>query len=91
MKLRYLFVDHRPSRQSAAVRGRGSLARRATTRGISGSESLNELRLVSVLCNNRLLPRKIFPSACPYRKGVHPRKLPDIANLLPPRLRHAAK
>jgi hypothetical protein len=69
MKLRYLFVDHqgrvvKVRRAGVEALWQGEL----TTRDI-GSDALNELRLVSVLCNNRLLPRKIYLLRLPLSQG----------------------
>jgi hypothetical protein len=69
MKLRYLFVDH----QGQVVK-----VRRARVEGLwqgeldardIGSQALNELRLVSVLCNNHLVPRKIYLLRLPLTQG----------------------
>ena len=69
MKLRYLFVDRH---------GRLNLIRRARVeavwQGLLGSDDLggadqSELRLISVLCDDRLVPRKIFLLRLPLTDG----------------------
>jgi hypothetical protein len=69
MKLRYLLVDRR---------GRLTLVRRSQLEalwlGVIGAGDLgagdgNELRLVSVLCDGRLLPEKIFLLRLPLSHG----------------------
>jgi len=70
MKLRYLYVDRHGQLvkvRRAAVEGlwRGELA--ACELGSSGR---NEIRLVSILCDRRLLPRKIFLLRLPLTAGM---------------------
>ncbi len=69
MKIRYLFVD----REGQLVKVRRSVVE-ALWRGDLraediGSPALNELRMVSVLCDNRLWPRKIFLLRLPLSDG----------------------
>jgi hypothetical protein len=69
MKLRYFIVDHA---------GQLATARRALVEALwdgevpadaLGSESLTELRLVSVLCDAKLRPRKIYLLRLPLSDG----------------------
>jgi hypothetical protein len=69
MKLRYLIVDRQ---------GRLVLAQRALVEALwegvvpapmLGSDDANELRLVSVLCDKKLLPRKIYLLRVPLTNG----------------------
>jgi hypothetical protein len=69
MKLRYLFVD----RFGQLLKVRRSLVE-DLWQGELGAEDIgsadrHELRLVSVLCDNRLLPRKIYVLRLPLSKG----------------------
>lgn len=69
MKLRYLFVN----RQGQLIKVRRSRVERLWQgeAGVAsfGSDSRQELRLVSVLCDNRLLPQKIFLLRLPLTEG----------------------
>src|SRR5207249_3816139 len=70
MKVRYLFVDQ----HAQLVRVRRSLVE-ALWRGEAGATELGcldlcELRLVSVLCDDRLLPKKIFLLRLPLSEGA---------------------
>src|SRR5579864_8247522 len=74
MKLRYLFVDRH---------GQLTIVRRseveALWQGRLGSDELNgldlhELRLVSVLCDSRLVPQKIFLLRLPLTDGYFTRE-----------------
>src|SRR5438309_1248654 len=69
MKIRYLFVD----RFGQLVKIRRSLVEDLWQGELGaleiGSGDGNELRLVSVLCDQRLLPKKIFLLRLPLSRG----------------------
>ncbi len=69
MKIRYLFVD----RDGQLVKVRRSVVEGLWQGELAahdiGSQSLTELRLVSVLCNDQLLPHKIFLLRLPLSSG----------------------
>jgi hypothetical protein len=69
MKLRYLFVD----RRGQLVKVRRSRVERLWRGDIRahdlGSRCNSELRLVSIICDKRLLPRKIFLLRLPLTRG----------------------
>jgi hypothetical protein len=74
MKLRYLFVDH----NGQLVKVRRSLVE-DLWQGELGAEEIgsvgrSELRLVSVLCDKRLLPRKVFLLRLPLSDGKFTRE-----------------
>ncbi|MCI0376759.1 MAG: hypothetical protein L0215_04065 [Gemmataceae bacterium] len=74
MKLIYLFVD----RQGQLVRVRraqvGALWRSQITAQDLGSDDPSELRLVSALCDDQLLPQKLFLLRLPLTEGRFTRK-----------------
>jgi hypothetical protein len=74
MKLRYLFVDH----NGQLVKVRRSLVEDLWQGELRaeeiGSVGRSELRLVSVLCDKRLLPRKIFLLRLPLSDGKFTRE-----------------
>jgi hypothetical protein len=74
MKLRYLFVD----RFGQVVKVRRSWVEDLWQGDLDaqdfGAVSLNELRLISVLCDKRLLPRKIFLLRLPLSDGKFTRE-----------------
>lgn len=74
MKLRYLFVD----RQGRLVRVRRRMVeqlwRGAARAEDLGSPDANELRLVSVLCDDDLVPHKIYLLRLPLTGGAFTRE-----------------
>jgi hypothetical protein len=74
MKLRYLFVD-RFGQLVTVRRSRVEHLWRGELRAQDiGSVGRNELRLVSVLCDDRLMPRKIFLLRLPLTDGQFTRE-----------------
>jgi hypothetical protein len=69
MKLRYYIVDHRGQLR----RARRSAVERLWAGGCAaadlGSRDESELRLVSVVCDNHLVPRKVFLLRLPLTQG----------------------
>ncbi len=73
MKLRYLFVDHHGHLTIVRQRQVEALWQGRLGADALHGPDLHELRLVSVLCDSRLLPQKIFLLRLPLTDGYFTR------------------
>jgi len=69
MKLRYLIVDAREQLQLAARSKVEALWQGEVSAAALGSEDRGELRLVSVLTDSRLMPKKVYVLRLPLSDG----------------------
>lgn len=74
MKLRYFIVDHRGQLLKVRKARVEALWRGQVSAEELGSLAKNELKLVSVLCDKRLLPRKVFLLRLPLTDGYFTRE-----------------
>lgn len=74
MKLRYLVVDGENRLSLVRRRDVEALWKGRRAAADLGSPSANELRLVSALCNDRLVPQKIFLLRLPLSDGQFTRE-----------------